>query len=125
MRPRVLDAQLVSAKAMKVKLPAFHVARVNLITLLVQWHANRVQRRRTLVKKEETAVAQLAPRDGRPLLAVQHAKRAVRGRSARVANIAHWDLQEKETTLMRRNADNVHWGKQRCLKVQLRAVGVI
>ena len=31
-------------------------------------------------------------------------------------NLARWDLQEKEVTLMRRNADNVTWGKQRRLK---------
>ena len=58
-------------------------------------------------------------------MAVRNAKRAVRGRSARVAKIAHWDLQEKEMTLMRRNADNVNWGKQRRWKVRPRAVGVI
>jgi hypothetical protein len=41
-----------------------------------------------------------------------------------VAKIAQWDLQEKEVTLMRRNADNVHWDKQRRWKVRPRAVGV-
>ena len=40
-------------------------------------------------------------------------------------NLARWDLQEKEVTLTRRNADNVTWGKQRRLKVRRRAVGVI
>ena len=40
-------------------------------------------------------------------------------------NVARWDLQEKEVTLMRRNAENVTWGKQRRLKVRRRAVGVI
>jgi hypothetical protein len=58
-------------------------------------------------------------------MAVQNAKRAVRGRSVRVAKIAHWDLQEKEMTLMRRNADNVNWVKQRRWKAWPRAVGVI
>jgi hypothetical protein len=58
-------------------------------------------------------------------MAVQNAKRAVRGRSVRVAKIARWGLQEKEMTLMRRNADNVNWAKQRRWKVRPRAVGVI
>ena len=58
-------------------------------------------------------------------MAVQNAKRAVRGRSVRVAKIAHWDLQEKEMTLIRRNADNVLWVKQQLTKVLPRAVGVI
>ena len=40
-------------------------------------------------------------------------------------NLARWDLQEKELTLMQRNADNVTWGKQRRLKVRRRAVAVI
>ena len=40
-------------------------------------------------------------------------------------NLVRWGLQEKEMTLMRRNADNVTWGKQRRLKVRRRAVGVI
>ncbi len=40
-------------------------------------------------------------------------------------NRARWGLQEKEVTLMQRNASNVHWDKQRRLKVRPRAVVVI
>ena len=125
MRPRVLVAQLVSAKEIKDRRRVLNVARVNLMMLLVRMHANLVTSRRSLVAKEETKVALLAQRVGRPKMAVRNAKRAVRERSVMVARIAHWGLHEKEMTLMRRNADNVHWGKQRRLKVQLLAVGVI
>ena len=58
-------------------------------------------------------------------MAVQNANPAVLGRSVRVAKIARWGLQEKEMTLMRRNADHVNWVKQRRWKARPRAVGVI
>ena len=125
MPPRVWDAQLDIAKVIQAKLPVFHVAPVNLMTLLVPRHAHLVTSRRSLVAKEETKVALLAQRVGRPKTAVRNAKRAVRERSVMVARIAHWGLHEKEMTLMRRNADNVNWGKQRRWKVRPRAVGVI
>ena len=80
---------------------------------------------RTLVTREETAVASIVQLVGRPPVAVPNAKRAVRGRSAMVAKIAHWGLQEKEMTLMRRNAYNVNWVKQRRLKVPLNAMLVM
>ena len=80
---------------------------------------------RTLAEKVETAVASIAQWVGRPPVAVPNAKRAVRGRSAMVAKIAHWGLQEKEMTLIRRSADHVHWARQRRWKVRPRAVDVI
>jgi hypothetical protein len=58
-------------------------------------------------------------------LAVPNAKRAVREGSVLVAKSAHWDLQEKEMTVMRRNVDNVHWAKQQRVKVLLNAMLVI
>ena len=125
MLPRVLNVQSVSAKVIQAKLPVFHVALVNLMTLLVPRHVHLVTSRRSLVAKEETKVALLAQRVGRPKTAVRNAKRAVRERSVMIAKIVQWGLHEKEMTLMRRNADYVHWGKQRRLKVQLPAVGVI
>ena len=57
MLPRVLDAQLDSSKVMKVKLPVFHVVRENLMTMLVQRHANYVEIRLTTVKKKEIRLA--------------------------------------------------------------------
>ena len=124
MLPRVLVAQLVSAKVIKDRRRVLNVARVNLMTLLVPRHVHLVTSRRSLVAKEETKVALLAQRVGRPKTAVRNAKRAVQERSVMIAKIAQWGLHEKEMTLMRRNADNVHWGKQRRLKVRPRAVGV-
>jgi len=91
-----------------------------------------VRRRASLAKrtpiprtKTEPPNALIVQRVGRPKTAAPNAKRAVRGRSVMIATIAHWDLQEKEMTLMRRSADHVPWGKQQRLKVRPRAVGVI
>ena len=44
---------------------------------------------------------------------VLNVKLVERERSVMIAKIAHWGLHETEMTMMRRNADNVHWGKQR------------
>ena len=86
---------------------------------------NRARKTRITGTKGETALASIVPWGGRLPVAVPNAKRAVRGGSVMVAKSAHWDLQEKEVTLMRRNADNVPWGKQRRMKVRPRAVAVI
>ena len=125
MRPRVLVARLVSAKVIQAKLPVFHVAPVNLMTLLVPRHAHLVTSRLSLVAKEETKVALLAQRAGRPKTAVPNAPRAVRVRLVTVAKIAPSGLLEKVLTKMPHNANNVNWVKQRQLKGQLPAVGVI
>ena len=106
------------------KLRALNVVLVNSMVTLVWQHVNCARKTRITATKEETALASIVPLDGRPKMAVQNAKRAVQGRSVRVAKIAPWDLQEKEMTVMRRNADNVTWGKQRRLKVRRRAVVV-
>ena len=104
---------------------ALNAVLVNSMMLLELLHVNRARKTRITATKEETALALVVPWGGRPPVAVPNAKRAVRGRSVMVAKIAPWDLQKKETTLIRRNADNVTWGKQRRLKVRPRAVGVI
>ena len=125
MLPRVLGAQLVTAKAIKDKRRVLNVARVNLMTMLMQRRANFVQTRHSLVAKEETKVALLAQRAGRPKTAVPNAPRAVRVRLVTVAKIALSGLLEKVLTKMPHNANNVNWVKQRQLKGQLPAVGVI
>ena len=104
---------------------ALNAVLVNSMMLLVLLHVNRARKTRITATKEEAALATIVPRGGRPPVAVPNAKRAVRGRSVMVAKIAPWDLQEKAMTLMRRNADNVHWGKPQRLQVRPRAVGVI
>ena len=78
-----------------------------------------------MVEKEETAVASIAQLDGRQKRAVPNVSRAVLARLVLVVTIAHWGLPEKEMTLMRRNAGNVNWAKQRRWKARPRAVGVI
>ena len=88
MLPRVWDAQLVTAKVIKDKRRVLNVARVNLMTMLMQRRANFVQTRHSLVAKEETKVALLAQRAGRPKTAVPNAPRAVRGRLALGVKIA-------------------------------------
>ena len=125
MLPRVLDAQLDSAKVIQAKLPVFHVARVNSTTLLMRRHANLVKRRLFLVAKKEIPVAQLVPQVGRPRKAVPNAPRAVRVRLVTGAKIVQWVLLEKVPTKMPHNANNVNWVKPQRLKVQPRAVGVI
>ena len=104
---------------------ALNAVLVNSTVMLVWLHVNRARKTRITGTKGETALASIVPWGGRPPVAVPNAKCAVRGRSVMVAKSAHWDLQEKEVTLTRRNADNVTWGKQRRLKVRRRAVGVI
>ena len=81
---------------------------------------SKMRRRASFVKqtpiprtKIEPPNALIVQRVGCPKTAAPNAKRAVRGHSVMVAKIARWDLQEKEMTLMRRNVDNVTWGKQR------------
>jgi len=95
------------------------------MVMLVWLHVNLARKTRITATKEETALASIVQWGGRPKMAVRNAKRAVRGRSAMVAKIAHWGLQEKEMTLIRRSADHVHWARQRRWKVRPRAVGVI
>ena len=104
---------------------ALNAAPVNSTMLPVRFVAKCVSIRRTLVAKEETAVASIAQLDGRPKTAVPNAPRAVRVRLVTVAKIALSGLLEKVLTKMPHNANNVIWVKQRQLKGQLLAVGVI
>ena len=125
MLPRVLDAQLDSAKVIQVKLPVFHVARVNSMTLLMRRHANLVKHRLSLVAKKETPVAQLAPQVGRPRKAVPNAPRAGRVRLVTGAKIVQWVLLEKVLTQMPHNANNVIWVKPQRSQGQLLAASVM
>ena len=95
------------------------------MTLLVPLHANHVQIRPTLVEKEETRVASIAPLDGRPKTAVPNVLRVVPVHLATVAKIAPWGLREKETTWMRHNVVHVNWAKPPRLKGPLLAVDAI
>ena len=122
---RASNAQVDMPNRPPGKRRALNAVPVNSMVMLVWLHVNRARKTRITATKEETALASIVPLDGRPKMAVPNAKRAVRGRSVRVAKIARWGLQEKEMTLMRRNADNVNWVKQRRWKAWPRAVGVI
>ena len=95
----------------QVKLLVYHAAPVNSMTLWVDLCANFVQIRLTLVAKEETPVAQLAPQVGPPKTVVPNVPRAVRVRLVTVARIAPSGLREKELTQMPLNANNVNWVK--------------
>ena len=75
--------------------------------------------------KEETAVASIAPRVGRPKTAVPNVSRVVPVRLALDVQIALWVLPEQETTMMRHNVNNVNWAKQRRLKEPLNAMIVM
>ena len=122
---RASNAHLGMPNRRPGKRRALNAVLVNSMVMLVWLHVNRARKTRITATKEETALATIVPRGGRPPVAVPNAKRAVRGRSVMVAKSAHWDLQEKEMTMMRRNADIVTWGKQRRWQVRRRAVGVI
>ena len=123
--PRASNVHVGMPNLLPGKRRALNAVLANSMVMLVWLHVNSVRKIRITATKEETALASIVQLVGCPPVAVSNAKRAVRGRSAMVAKIAHLGLQEKEMTLMRRNADNVHWGKQRRLKVQVPAVGVI
>jgi len=71
------------------------------------------------VKRAETVLALVARQVGRPVTAVLNVLRVVRGRLVLGVKIVHWVMPEKETTMMRPNANNVNWVKQQRLKVQL------
>jgi hypothetical protein len=81
--------------------------------------------RRTLAEKEETAVALIVQLVGRPKTAVQNVPRVVRVRLALGVKNVPRVLPEQDTLMMRRNANNVNWVKQRRLKVPLNATLVI
>ena len=75
-------APWVSVKAMQGKLHAFHAVPVNSTMVQVPSSVNYVSMRRTLVEKEETAVASIVQLGGRPKTAVPNVSRAVRVRLA-------------------------------------------
>ena len=77
--------------------------------------------RRSLVKKEETAVASIVQLDGRPETAVRNVSRAARVRLALGVYIVLQVLPEKGRTMMLPSANNVNWAKQP-LKVLLNAI---
>ena len=79
---RVLVAPLVLVKVIQGKLRAFHAVPVNSTMVQVPSSVNCVSMRRTLVEKEETAVASIAQLVGRPKTAVRNVSRAVRVRLA-------------------------------------------
>ena len=110
---RASNAHLAMPNRRPGKRRALNAVLVNSMVMLVWLRVNLARQTRITATKEKTAVAWIVLRDGRPTTAAPNAKRAVRGHSVMVVKSAPWDLQEKEMTLMRRNADNVNWVKQR------------
>ena len=122
MPPHACIAHEVGIKVRLDRLRASRALPVNFRTCPGRPCVICVKKLRTLVAKQETGRALLVQSDGHLRRGALNAKRAVRGRSVMIAKIAHWDLPEKEMTLMRRNADNVNWVKQHRLKVPLNAI---
>ena len=114
----VWNAQRDSIKMTKDKRPASNAAPVNSMTLWVPLNANYAQSRRTLVKRAETVLASIVQQVGRPETAVLNVLRVMRVRLALGVQSVHWVFSEKETTMMRPNANNVNWVKQQRLKVR-------
>ena len=79
---RASSAQLVMRNLLRNKRRALNAAPVNSTMLQVLLVANCASIRRTLVAKEETAVASIVQLDGRPKTAVRNAWRAARVRLA-------------------------------------------
>ena len=104
---RALVAPLVLVKVIQDKFRAFHAIPVNSMMLQGLLVANYVAIRRSLVAREETAVASIVQLDGRPKTAVRNVSRAVQVRLALDVNIVHRVLPEKETMTLP-NATNVN-----------------
>ena len=101
---------------------AFHAAPANSTMMRVLLVANYVSTQPTLVAKEEKAVASTVQQVGLPKTAVQNVLRAGRVRLALGVKSVHWVLPEKETTMMRRNANTAKRVKQQQWKVPLNAM---
>ena len=79
---RVSSAQLVMLNRLRSKRRALNAVPVNSMMLPVRFVAKRVAIQRTLVEREETAVASIVQLDGRPKTAVRNVSRAARVRLA-------------------------------------------
>ena len=102
----------------------FHVCRVR---FKVNLGKHRVKRALKIpkVNTQIPAVALVAPLVGPRKRTVPNARRAGRVRSAMVATIARWVMQDTAEIAMRHNANNVHWVKQPRFEVRPRAMGAI
>jgi hypothetical protein len=85
---RVNNAHVGMLNRRLSKRRVLNAAPVNSMTFWVLFGASRVQIRRTLVKKEETAAASIVQVVGRPTTAVRNVSRAVRERLALGVKIA-------------------------------------
>ena len=79
---RASSAQLAMLNLLRNKRRALNAAPVNSMMLPVRFVAKRVAIQRTLVEREETAVASIVQLDGRPKTAVRNVSRAARVRLA-------------------------------------------
>ena len=79
---RVLIVPLVLVKVTQGKRRAFPAVPVNSTMLPVRFVAKCVSNQRTLMEREETAVASIVRLDGRPKMAVRNVSRAARVRLA-------------------------------------------
>ena len=118
----VNNVQVDLVKATKGKRRVSNAVPVNSTMLPVRSIVHCVQIRRTLVTREETAVASIVQLVGRPKTAVRNVSRAVPVRLASDVKIVLQVMPEQETTTMRRNANNVNWVKQQRLKVLLNVI---
>jgi len=121
----VSTAQVVLVKAIEDNRLVLSAVPVNSTMLLVLLSANRVLKTRITAAKEETAVASIAPMDGRPTVkAVRSVLSVALEHLVLVVQIA--PLVTPETVpRMRQSADNVKSAKQQQNKAKPPAVGVI
>ena len=101
----VNNVQVDLVKATKDKLRVQNAAPVNSTMLPVRSIVHCVQIRRTLVTREETAVASIVQLVGLRRTAVRNVSRVVRVRLAKAVKIAQLDLLDQEKTTQH-NANN-------------------
>jgi hypothetical protein len=101
----VNNVQVDLVKATKDKLRVSNAAPVNSTMLPVRPVVHCVQIRRTLVKREETALASIVQWVGLRRTAVRNVSRVVRVRLAKAVKIAQLDLLDQEKTTQP-NANN-------------------
>ena len=95
----VNSVQVDLVKAIMDKLRVSNAAPVNSTMLPVRSIVHCVQIRRTLVTREETAVASIVQLVGLRRTAVRNVSRVVRARLAESVKIAPWGLLEQEKTI--------------------------
>ena len=113
------NAPLDSVKTIQDRRRAYHATPANSPMSLVLRNANNVLKTGTTAEKEEIRRALVVQQVGLRRKAVPNVPRAVRVRLALGVKSVHRVLPDKETTMMRRNANNAKRVKQQRQRMQV------